>query len=878
MSLKRVGTRWTGLCPFHSEKSPSFSINAEQKLFHCLAGETRVITWNGIREIRELAGSTHRILTTNSTWVDAPFFSYGEQRLWKVTLGRNGQTKELYATDGHRWLLRNQRKRHERTTAELRPGHALAVTFPRNRTRILRDLSPFGIAHGIAYGDGTRFGPAAALDLHGEKDAQLLKWFPLNKSYLLPEPNGAGVFTKVLDLPLFFKQRPSLDEATTYLAGWLAGYLAADGHVSKDGTVMINSAHRENLEFVRDICTRLGIGTYGITKQERLGLGDKPSLLYRVHLISEDLDSRFFLIDEHRQRFDACGKKFSRRGWLVKSVEATDRFEEVFCAEVDGTHAFALEDNILTGNCFGCQASGDVITFVRETEHLDFQQAVEKLAAIANIQLRYDENTGQSESRKRRESLYSAMELAVEWFHQRLLKSDDAGRARAYLRERGYDKGIVEQFKIGWAPDDWDQLARQLKLSDRDLADTGLGFLNKRGRQQDSFRARVMFPIFDTSGRPVAFGGRILPGSSDPAKYKNSSETPIYSKRRILYGLNWAKDDAVKSGEIVVCEGYTDVIAFYLAGAPRAVATCGTAVTEEHLRVLRPFAPRIVLAYDADAAGQAAAERFYAWERDLDLSLHVLALPKGADPADLAKRDPAALRAALEGAKSFLDFRVSRALDAGDLRSPEGRAKAAENALAMVAEHPNPNLRNLFIGRIAGTVDIPTEQLLKSVGRGARVAPVVPRVARRHDGPETEALKVAIHHPEAVAGRLHEALFTDPAHRDAFLAIATGDPLTDAIENAPPDAAALLSRLAVEDAEADPIDVLAGLARVATDATVMRLTREMSAGGDIDALAPQIAWLKQTREQLGDEDLVSEATEALVTWLARQADVEGGTT
>ena len=134
------------------------------------------------------------------------------------------------------------------------------------------------------------------------------------------------------------------------------------------------------------------------------------------------------------------------------------------------------------------------------------------------------------------------------------------------------------------------------------------------------------------------------PAPTIPAKYKNSSETPIYSKRRVLYGLNWAKDDAVKSGEVVVCEGYTDVIAFYLAGAPRAVATCGTAVTEEHLRVLRTFAPRIVLAYDADAAGQAAADRFYTWERELDLSLAVLALPKGADPADLARRDPEALK------------------------------------------------------------------------------------------------------------------------------------------------------------------------------------------------------------------------------------------
>jgi DNA primase len=545
------------------------------------------------------------------------------------------------------------------------------------------------------------------------------------------------------------------------------------------------------------------------------------------------------------------------------------------------TPSFSINQEQGLYYCFGCSAKGDVITFVRETEHVDFQQAVEKLAARVGIELRYDENAGQGQDRKRRDALYAAMERAVEWYHQRLLKGDDAGKARGYLRERGYDKTIVEQFKIGWAPDDWDQLARHLKLNDKDLADTGLGFLNKRGRQQDSFRARVMFPIFDTSGRPVAFGGRILPGSPDPAKYKNSSETPIYSKRRTLYGLNWAKEDAVKSGEVVVCEGYTDVIAFYLAGAPRAVATCGTAVTEEHLRVLRTFAPRIVLAYDADAAGQAAADRFYEWERDLDLSLHVLALPKGADPADLARRDPAALRAALQGARSFLDFRVHRALDAGDLRSPEGRAKAAEHALEMVAEHPNETLRNLFVGQIAGAVDIPTDQLLRSMGRSGqrpKVVPVAARTVRPAGGPETEALKVAIHHPEAVAGRLHEALFTDPAHRDGFLAIATGEPLTDAIENAPPDASALLSRLAVEDADADPVDVLAGLARVATDATVTRLTRELMSGGDPDVLAPTIAWLKQTREQLNDEELCSEATEALVAWLAQQADTEGGTT
>jgi DNA primase len=882
MSLKKVGRRWTGLCPFHAEKSPSFSVNAEEKLFHCLAGETRLLTAEGVRQIRDLAGTTQRILTENSVWVDAPISSFGVQPLMKITLGRNGQTKEIFATPEHRWILRDRnRTRVERTTAELRPGLSLSCVFPRNRTRTLRDLSPFGIAHGITFGDGTRFGPATALDLHGGKDAELLEWFPLSQRYAELKSHTGKPFTKVLDLPNFFKRPPSLGEASTYLAGWLAGYLAADGHVSKDGTVMLNAAKRENLQLVRDVCTRLGIGTYGITSQMRIGTGTDATELFRVHLVTEDLDDRFFLIDEHRRRFNTCGKKFSRRRWVVKSVETTDRVEEVFCATVEGTHSFVLEDNILTGNCFGCQMSGDVITFVRETEHLDFVGAVERLAAKANIQLRYDDAKA-GPDRAKRDALYSAMNNAVGWYHDQLLTNQGARPARDYLRERGYNSDIARQFMIGWAPDDWDQLARHLKLTDKELTDTGLGFVNRRGKQQDAFRGRIMFPIYDTSGRAVAFGGRVLPGSDDPAKYKNSSETPIYSKRRVLYGLNWAKDDAVKSNEVVVCEGYTDVIAFYLAGAPRAVATCGTAVTEEHLRVLRTFAPRIVLAYDADAAGQAAAERFYTWERDLDLSLAVLALPKGADPADLARRDPDALREALAGAKSFLDFRVQRTLDAGNLRTPEGRAKTAEAALAMVAEHPNALVREQYIGTIAAAVDISPDQLTRSItqrGNKVTVAPVAPRrPARRGAGPETEALKVAIHTPEAVAGKLHEVLFTDPAHRDAFAALASGEPLIDAIAAAPPEAAELLQRLAVEDTDADPDDVLAGLARVAAGAAVDRLNRRAQEGGDPTSLAPTIGWLKQTREQLGDDDLRSEATEALVAWLAQEAEGGEGTT
>ena len=191
------------------------------------------------------------------------------------------------------------------------------------------------------------------------------------------------------------------------------------------------------------------------------------------------------------------------------------------------------------------------------------------------------------------------------------MKDPAARGARDYLRARGLAGDIARQFKLGWAPDDWDQLSRNLGHSADVLQDVGLSFRNRRNRMQDSFRGRVMFPIFSESGEALAFGGRILPGSEDPAKYKNSSETPIYTKSKTLYGLNWAKQDASKKDQIIVCEGYTDVIGFHQAGVPRAVATCGTALTEEHVRLLKRYASRVVLSFDADAAGQGAAERFY---------------------------------------------------------------------------------------------------------------------------------------------------------------------------------------------------------------------------------------------------------------------------
>ncbi|MFZ2343142.1 MAG: DNA primase, partial [Candidatus Microthrix parvicella] len=288
--------------------------------------------------------------------------------------------------------------------------------------------------------------------------------------------------------------------------------------------------------------------------------------------------------------------------------------------------------------CFGCRVSGDAITFLRELEGLDFVEAVERLAAKSGIALTYTDRA-ESATRQKRQRLLARVEEAVEFYHQRLKTSPDASAARSYLRGRGFDTDEVERYRIGWAPDGWDVLCKALRLDAETATATGLGFTNKAGRLQDFFRARVLFPIFDPEGHAVGFGGRIMPGE-EGAKYKNSRESDLYHKSRLLYGLNWARQDAVRSGRVVICEGYTDVIGFRRAGVTEAVATCGTSLTEEHLKLLSRYVDKVVLAFDADSAGQAAAERIYAWEKDFDLAVEVVRLPEGSDPDELSRTDP----------------------------------------------------------------------------------------------------------------------------------------------------------------------------------------------------------------------------------------------
>jgi DNA primase len=569
--------------------------------------------------------------------------------------------------------------------------------------------------------------------------------------------------------------------------------------------------------------------------------------------------------------------------------------------------------------CFGCQVSGDAIKFVQETQGLPFIDAVRMLADRAGVTLHEDQGSGTDG--KDRNAYLEAMAKAVDFFHDRLLNSPDAGPARSYLRSRGYSGDIVREFRLGWAPDDWDQLCRHLGASAKVLEGTGLGFINKRGRSQDFLRARVVFPILDPGGRPIAVGGRILPpspGAPPPerheAKYKNSPETPIYSKRRTLYALNWAKKNVIETNEIIVCEGYTDVIAFFQAGMPRAVATCGTALGEEHFTTMRNFAKRIVLAYDGDDAGQNATLKVYEWERSHSVDVVVCSLPEGMDPAELAKSDPDALKVAVAEAKPFLQFRVDRALNTADLSTAEGRARGAEAALAAVAEHPDALVRDQYVMGIADRCHLDPGLVRESLsdhvaGKKPKRGPVQRRResqeeippppdeptdgedgpplrrnrATERPGPGLEALRICVHRPDLVVSRIEPVLFGDPDQRAALEALLAADSLRQAVDDAPPAAAELLRQVAVEELNlepnemGDPVDsVMAQLVRTAARVGLAELQAEVRRG-EVDVVegSRQVTDAQRWLGQLDVDGTRAAAETALVGWLAIRGDRSG---
>jgi DNA primase len=564
------------------------------------------------------------------------------------------------------------------------------------------------------------------------------------------------------------------------------------------------------------------------------------------------------------------------------------RFMGLCPFHTEKTPSFSINPELGVYMCFGCQKSGDAITFIREVEHLDFVEAVERLAARAGITLRYDSaNVGKD--RKRKERLSEVVGAAIAFYHRLLMEAADGGPARKHLRSRNFDGDAARRFQLGWAPDGFDALSAHLQQEGygrKDVVDAGLAFVNRANKLQDQFRGRLMFPIYDGRGEPAGFGGRAL-GDQMP-KYKNSPETPIYQKSRLLYGLNWAKGEIVARGEVVICEGYTDVMAFALAGTPNAVATCGTALADDHFQILKNLARKVVLAYDADTAGHAAAERWYQWEQRYEVEVQVADLPPGRDPGDLWTADPAALPAAIERAAPFLQFRLDRLLAGADLRTLEGRARTAEAAAAIVAAHPNELVRDQYVMKLAGTLEIDADRLREAVRAGPRRVsaratrpddePVagagrVPQVDRR----ELDVLRWAIHRPELVVDWLDGSLFLDPAARAVFELLTEARTFHEALDASDGPSRQLLQRLAVEEPavadDREPETFRARLMINAVEPAAQRVLAAMLRDGDerasevnrgLDAMAHH--------REVGDWEAARGDAEQLVGWSVARAE------
>jgi DNA primase len=392
------------------------------------------------------------------------------------------------------------------------------------------------------------------------------------------------------------------------------------------------------------------------------------------------------------------------------------------------TPSFGINPASKVYYCFGCQAKGDVFTFVQETEGVDFKEALELLADRCGVELeREAEDPREAERRRRRERLGELLTRTSAYYERCLWESKEAARAREYLEGRGLREETLRAFRVGYAPSAWDKVlvaSRRGGFTEQELYATGLAqrSASERGRVYDRFRARLMFPLADTRGRVLGFGARALREEQKP-KYLNTSDNDVYHKGRHLYGADLARAHAARAGRTILCEGYTDVIAMHQAGMPNTVGLMGTALTAEQVGELARMAPTVLLALDADTAGQEAMLRAAQLAARRRLELRVVSLPGGWDPAELIQREgPEGIAAAVEEAKPFVRFRVERVLAAGDHGSPEGRDRMVEELRPIFATLPPSAMRMELTRLVAGRLELPeslAERLLSAPASAA---------------------------------------------------------------------------------------------------------------------------------------------------------------
>lgn len=565
--------------------------------------------------------------------------------------------------------------------------------------------------------------------------------------------------------------------------------------------------------------------------------------------------------------------------------------------------------------CFGCGEGGDVISFLERIEHLTFAEAVERLADRTGVRLVYDDSGARSNrgpQREQRTRMMEAHKVAAEFYAEHLA-GPDAVVARQFLDERGFDREAAEHFGVGFAPRDGDALRKHLRqrgFSDDDIITGGLVAAGQRGAY-DRFRGRLMWPIRDLMGSVVGFGARrLFDDDRIDAKYLNTPETALYRKGSVLYGVDLAKKEIARQSQAVVVEGYTDVMAAHLAGVTTAVATCGTAFGDEHAKVLRrllmdqdEFRGEVVFTFDGDAAGQKAALRAFEGDQRFVAQTYVAIEPEGRDPCDLRLQDgDAAVRELVARRRPLFEFAIASSLADYDLDVPEGRTKALDHAIPLVARIKDHALRDEYARRLAGWVGAPDELAVVQRVRGASGARARrPRQAEpegQHTlvpdhgevdpqvlAAEREALKVALQRP-ALAGPLFDDLepsaFASPAHRAIAEAIAvaggvatqSGGPawVQSVIATVPTEATAgVVRELAVAPIAADddalPRYVVSSLARLHGIWVSRRLVSVKAKLQRTDPQADSVAYNKLFGELMGLESMRRDLRERAINGL-----------
>ena len=417
------------------------------------------------------------------------------------------------------------------------------------------------------------------------------------------------------------------------------------------------------------------------------------------------------------------------------------------------TPSFIVTPERETWHCFGCGEHGDIFTFLMRRDGLEFREALERLAEKAGVEL--SERTAREDRRKRR--LREGLEAAVAWFREVLLQAHQAERAREYLAERGFSEETLERFGIGYAPNTWEALTKRLRskgFTDQELSDAGLASPSTRGGVYDRFRGRIMIPIRDASGRPIGFGGRIMPGNEGP-KYLNSPATPLFDKSRTLYAIDLAKGAIRREKLAVIVEGYTDVMAAHQAGFENVVASLGTALTAGQVELANRYADGVALAYDVDLAGEAATQRGLVEELQGVVSkVRVIRIPAGKDPDEYIQTDPDGWRESVSSAVELLPYFMERAAAEVDLRQAQGRSAYTRRMLDLLRRIPDRVEQDSYIPQLSRLAGIDERILRDELTRGPAPMPMRPSDdGRRADdepelGPlEREALTLVLLNP-----------------------------------------------------------------------------------------------------------------------------------